>query len=67
MHKVNKKYNQGIIEKKVYMDNKENDKIKFKELVSIMISQYLVILPVVFIVMISLMLFVKLLLLFWIK
>lgn len=46
-------------------DNKVNEKPKFKELVSIMFSQYLIILPVVFIVMFLFMLIVKLLLFFW--
>lgn len=53
---------------KVVRQNKENEfneKPRFKDLVSIMISQYLVILPVVFITMIVLMLIAKLLLFIW--
>ncbi|MDY2632724.1 MULTISPECIES: hypothetical protein [unclassified Clostridium] len=53
---------------KVVRQNKENEfneKPRFKDLVSIMISQYLVILPVVFVTMIVLMLIAKLLLFIW--
>ncbi|MGN0026509.1 MAG: hypothetical protein ACI33I_05830 [Clostridium sp.] len=53
---------------KVARQNKENEfneKPRFKDLVSIMISQYLVILPVVFVTMIVLMLIAKLLLFIW--
>ena len=46
-------------------ENEFNEKPRFKDLVSIMISQYLVILPVVFVTMIVLMLIAKLLLFIW--
>ena len=50
---------------KQYDSESFNDKPKFKDLVAIMFSQYIVILPIVFGVMIIFMLFAKLLLFIW--
>lgn len=60
----NKKENINKVERQ-NKENEFNEKPRFKDLVSIMISQYLVILPVVFVTMIVLMLIAKLLLFIW--
>ncbi|MBE6053140.1 MAG: hypothetical protein E7212_04365 [Clostridium sartagoforme] len=51
--------------KELFKEIDAGRKPKFKELVSIMIAQYLVILPIVFGVVLVFMLFAKLLLLLW--
>ncbi len=58
-----KKNNKRKIEQ--YYSKNFNDKPKFKDLVSIMFSQYIVILPIVFGIMIIFMLFAKLILFIW--
>lgn len=60
----NKKENINKVARQ-HKENEFDEKPRFKDLVSIMISQYLVILPVVFVTMIVLMLIAKLLLFIW--
>jgi len=52
-------------EKELMRSVKMNEKPKFKELVSIMLAQYLIILPVAFIGMIAFILVIKVILYFW--
>ena len=52
-------------QKELFKNIEVGEKPKFKDLVSIMLAQYLVILPIVFGVVLVFMLFAKLILLFW--
>lgn len=59
------KFNGKRKEKELFKDTKMNEKPNFKDLVSIMFKQYLVILPIVFGFILVFMLLTKLLLLLW--
>ncbi|MDV4152303.1 hypothetical protein R0131_15870 [Clostridium sp. AL.422] len=65
MFKINNEKKNNRREIKKYDSERFNDKPKFKELVSIMFSQYIIIFPIVFGVMIIFMVFAKLLLFIW--